>query len=389
MRESASGSFDYNIQEIYKRVIEMETITVLAVDDEPFNLDLIELAFMDVPNMNLITAVNGQDALEKLLHVDVNVILLDLRMPVMDGFGMLEKVKNHPIYSKIPVIIVTANSEEKNRALALGANDFLAKPVDTVELKLRTLNYTKLHKSQIALEELNTNLDKLVHQRTAQLHAALQLAQETEYEVSLRLGMASEYRDLETGMHIKRISHYSALLGKLSGMDEEQERLLLYSSPLHDIGKIGIPDAILLKHGKLDDKEFKLMKEHTTIGGLMLQDGERYPIIKAGQIIAQQHHEKYNGSGYPLGLSGEDIHVYARIVSIVDVFDALSSKRVYKDAFSLEKTLEIMKDGEGSHFDPILLNLFIDNLDSFLEIRDSFTDVDETPHIMNLMEEYR
>ena len=367
----------------------METITILAVDDEPFNLDLIELAFMDVPNMNLITAVNGQDALEKLLHVDVNVILLDLRMPVMDGFGMLEKVKNHPIYSKIPVIIVTANSEEKNRALALGANDFLAKPVDTVELKLRTLNYTKLHKSQIALEELNTNLDKLVHQRTAQLHAALQLAQETEYEVSLRLGMASEYRDLETGMHIKRISHYSALLGKLSGMDEEQERLLLYSSPLHDIGKIGIPDAILLKHGKLDDKEFKLMKEHTTIGGLMLQDGERYPIIKAGQIIAQQHHEKYNGSGYPLGLSGEDIHVYSRIVSIVDVFDALSSKRVYKDAFSLEKTLEIMKDGEGSHFDPILLNLFIDNLDSFLEIRDSFTDVDETPHIMNLMEEYR
>ena len=367
----------------------METITVLAVDDEPFNLDLIELAFMDVPNMNLITAVNGQDALEKLLHVDVNVILLDLRMPVMDGFGMLEKVKNHPIYSKIPVIIVTANSEEKNRALALGANDFLAKPVDTVELKLRTLSYTKLHKSQIALEELNTNLDKLVHQRTTQLHAALQLAQETEYEVSLRLGMASEYRDLETGMHIKRISHYSALLGKLSGMDEEQERLLLYSSPLHDIGKIGIPDAILLKRGKLDDKEFKLMKEHTTIGGLMLQDGERYPIIKAGQIIAQQHHEKYNGSGYPLGLSGEDIHVYARIVSIVDVFDALSSKRVYKDAFSLEKTLEIMKDGEGSHFDPILLNLFIDNLDSFLEIRDSFTDVDEAPHIMNMTEEYR
>jgi putative two-component system response regulator len=131
------------------------------------------------------------------------------------------------------------------------------------------------------------------------------------------------------------------------------------------------------------------MKEHTTIGGLMLQDGERYPIIKAGQIIAQQHHEKYNGSGYPLGLSGEDIHVYARIVSIVDVFDALSSKRVYKDAFSLEKTLEIMKDGEGSHFDPILLNLFIDNLDSFLEIRDSFTDVDEAPHIMNMIEECR
>jgi len=367
----------------------METITVLAVDDEPFNLDLIELALMDVPNMNLITAVNGQDALEKLLHVDVNVILLDLRMPVMDGFGMLEKVKNHPIYSKIPVIIVTANSEEKNRALELGANDFLAKPVDTTELKLRTLNYTKLHKNQVALEELNKNLDKLVAQRTAELHVALKLAKETEYEVSLRLGMASEYRDLETGMHIKRISRYSALLGKLFGLSKEEEQLLLYSSPLHDIGKIGIPDAILLKHGKLDDKEFRLMKEHTSIGGLMLKDGERFPIIKAGQIIAMQHHEKYNGSGYPQGLKGEEIHVYAKIVSIVDVFDALSSKRVYKEAFGLEKTISIMKEGEGSHFDPVLLNLFFDNLDKFLEIRANFTDADETPHIVNLIEEYR
>ena len=367
----------------------MDTITVLAVDDEPFNLDLIELAFMDIENMNLIQAINGQDALDKLPHINPDVILLDLRMPIMDGFGMLEKVKNHPIYSKIPVIIVTANSEEKNRALELGANDFLAKPVDTTELKLRTLNYSKLYKSQLALEELNKNLDKLVAQRTEELHVALKLAQETEYEVSLRLGMASEYRDLETGMHIKRISHYSALLGKLFGMSEEEEKLLLYASPLHDIGKIGIPDAILLKHGKLNEREFKLMKEHASIGGLMLQDGNKFPIIRTGQIIALQHHEKYDGSGYPNGLSGEEIHVYARIVSIVDVFDALTSKRIYKEAFPLDKALSIMKEGEGSHFDPVLLNLFLDNLDKFLEIRDNFIDNNEIPHIMNLIEEFR
>lgn len=367
----------------------MDAITVLAVDDEPFNLDLIELAFMDIPNMNLVKAVNGQDALEKLPLINANVILLDIRMPVMDGFETLKHIKENPLYANIPVIIVTANPEEKNKALVLGANDFLAKPVDTIELILRTLNYVKLHKNQVALEKLNKNLDKEVAQRTAQLNIALRIAQETEYEISLRLGMASEYRDLETGMHIKRISHYSALLGKLFGLSEEEEQLLLYSSPLHDIGKIGIPDAILLKNGKLDDIEFRLMKEHSTIGGLMLKDAERFPIIKAGQVIALQHHEKYDGSGYPQGLKGEKIHIYARIVAIVDVFDALSSKRIYKDAFPLEKTLSIMKEGEGSHFDPELLGLFFENLDKFLEIKENFKDANEAPHIINMIEAHR
>lgn len=367
----------------------MSTVNILAVDDEPFNLDLIELAFMDTPNINLIKAVNGQDALEKLPLTNPQVILLDLRMPIMDGFETLEKIKSNSIFSKIPVIIVTANSEEKHKALKMGANDFLAKPVDTEELKLRTLNYAKLYRSQMELENLNNNLDKLVIQRTNELEKALLLAQETEYEISLRLGLASEYRDLETGMHIKRISHFSALLGGLAGMNDDEIRLLLYSSPLHDIGKIGIPDAVLLKPGKLEEPEFKMMKEHTSIGGLILSDGDKYPIIKAGQIIATQHHEKYDGTGYPNNLKGEDIHIYAKIVAIVDVFDALSSKRVYKKAFPLERTLSIMREGSGTHFDPILLDLFIDNISKFLEIKENFKDGDETSNIMNLLEEYR
>ena len=367
----------------------MDTINVLAVDDEPFNLDLIELAFMDHLNVNLIKAVNGKDALEKLATSNAEVILLDLRMPIMDGFETLQKIKSDPIFSKIPVIIVTANKEEKHKALKLGANDFLAKPVDTEELKLRTFNYAKLYKNQMELEHLNTNLDKVVEQRTIELNEALKFAKETEYEISLRLGRASEYRDLETGMHIKRMSRYSALLGRLWGMNEEEEHLLLYSSPLHDIGKIGIPDAILLKPGKLDESEFRLMQQHTTIGGLMLDDGDKYPIIRAGRIIATQHHEKYDGSGYPKGIQGEEIHIDARIVAIADVFDALSSKRVYKDAFSLEKTLQIMKEGRGTHFDPKLLDLLIDNVDKFLEIQKALPDGDEIPHILNLIEEYR
>ena len=374
---------------IYKAGHSMQKINILAVDDEPFNLDLIELAFMDDPRVNLIKAVHGRDALEKLPTANADVILLDLRMPVMDGFETLQKIKSDPLFSKIPVIIVTANKEEKHKALKLDANDFLAKPVDTEELKLRTYNYVKLYKNQIELERLNSNLDQLVQERTLQLEKALEFAQKTEYEISLRLGRASEYRDLETGMHTKRMSHYSALLAKLHGMNAQEEQLILYASPLHDIGKIGIPDAILLKPGKLDESEFRLMQQHATIGGLMLKDGDEYPIIKAGRIIATQHHEKYDGSGYPNKIKGEEIHLYARIVSIADVFDALSSKRVYKDAFPLEKTLQIMSEGRGTHFDPFLIDLFIANIDQFLEIQKLFPDNGETPHILDLLEEYR
>jgi len=367
----------------------MKQTKVLAVDDEPFNLDLIELAFLDSAGVELTKAVDGKDALEKLENSEPDVILLDLRMPVMDGIEALSKIKADESLSKIPVIVITANSEEKHRALSLGANDFLSKPVDIEELKLRTFNQAALRHAQKELELMNKNLDTLVAQRTEQLESALIKAKETEYEISLRLGRASEYRDLETGMHIKRMSRYSALLGRLWGMSEEQEELLLYASPLHDIGKIGIPDAILLKPGKLDEREFHMMKQHTTIGGMMLNDNEGFEVIKLGCIIAEQHHEKYDGSGYPKGLKGDEIDISARIVAIADVFDALSSKRVYKPAFTLEKTLDILQDGSETHFDPELLHLFINNIDKFLEIQNAYPDEDETPHIMNILEEYR
>ena len=367
----------------------MSNITILAVDDEPFNLDLIELAFLDNPDIKITNATNGQEALDTLTSLEPDIILLDLRMPVMNGLELLEILKNDSKYSKIPVIIITANSEEKHKALKLGANDFLAKPVDTEELKLRTYNQANLYKAQKELEPLNNNLDSLVKEKTIYLQEALSFARETEYEISLRLGKASEYRDLETGMHIKRMSRYSALLGRLWGMDKEEEELLLYASPLHDIGKIGIPDAILLKPGKLDESEFKLMQQHAAIGGLMLDDGDKFPIIKAGKTIAMQHHEKYDGTGYPKGLKNEEIHIYAKIVAIADVFDALSSKRVYKDAFPLEKTLAIIEEGRESHFDPALLDLFFTHLDEFLKIKEEYPDTEEVPHILNLIEEYR
>lgn len=360
----------------------MEQYNILAVDDEPFNLDLIEFAFSELKNISLQTATNGKEALQKVENNNFDTILLDLRMPVMDGFETLKHLKSNSKYSDIPVIVVTANAEEKNKALREGANDFLSKPVDTEELKLRTLNHAELFRHK-------KHLDRLVDEKTAELQKALKLAKATELEISIRLGRASEFRDLETGMHIKRMSNYSALLGKLYGFSKEEEELMLYASPLHDIGKIGIPDAILLKPGRLNEKEFEIMKTHTIIGKMMLDDSEGYPVLEKGKIIAYQHHEKYDGSGYPNGLKGEEIDIFARIVAIADVFDALSSKRVYKDAFSIDKTLNIMKEGRGKHFDPKLLDIFMDNIDKFLEIKERYPDKEETPYILNQLEELR
>ena len=360
----------------------MSKYTVLAVDDEPLNLDLVELAFSDIEGVELLFAHSGDEALEQMRSHRIDVILLDLRMPGMSGLELLKKIKSDPKTKDIPVIIVTANSEEKNHALKLGANDFLAKPLDPEELKLRALNQAELYRHR-------RTLDRLVDERTRQLERALEFAKASEYEIALRLGKASEFRDIETGMHIKRMSLYSALLGHLYGLPKEEEELLRYSAALHDVGKIGIPDSILLKPGRLEPHEFEIMKQHTTIGGMMLEGGDQFPILKAGRIIALQHHEKYDGSGYPKGLKGEEIHLYGRIVAIVDVFDALYSKRIYKEPFSLEKTLQIMQEGRGTHFDPDLLDLFFDHLDKFLDIRQEFPDQAETPPILTLLEEYR
>jgi len=359
----------------------MQTVRILAVDDQEFNLDLIELAFMEHEHVQVIKAVNGQEALN-VLENDCNfhVILLDLAMPVLNGFETLERLKAHPIWKQIPTIIVTANKEEKIRALEIGGDDFISKPYDVEELKLRTFNYAKI-------KDYQDNLDLMVQEKTAKLQEALILAKKTEYEISARLGKASEYRDLETGMHIKRMSHYSAKLAELAGLCADEIELILYASPLHDIGKVGIPDQILLKPGKFTPDEFEIMKLHSVLGGKMLETDGNYPVLEAGRIIALQHHEKIDGTGYPAGLAGENIHIHARIVSIADVFDALSSERVYKKAFSVKKTLEIMQEGSGTHFDTVLLNLLINNLDQFLTIKEAFPDEEETPSIMHMMDQ--
>ncbi len=367
----------------------MDKIHILAVDDEPFNLDLIEAAFAMNDDVQIFNATDGFKALALVMELPFDVVLLDISMPRLDGLSVLAKIRAEASLAHLPVLMVTANPEKKHEALAKGASDFIAKPYNVEELQLRTLNYAKISRYQRRLSRYNEELEHEVALRTQALQESLKLAKATEYEISIRLGRASEFRDLETGGHIKRMSYYSEHLARLFGLSEEECELILYAAPLHDIGKVGIPDRILLKPGRFEGNEFEIMKQHALLGAKMLEDSDQFPVLRAGRIIALEHHEKYDGSGYPAGKRGEEIHLYARIVAIADVFDALSSRRVYKEAMPLERTLQMMREGSGTHFDPTLTALFLEHLGDFLMIKERFPD-GENPHsILDLIEEIR
>lgn len=359
--------------------------SILAVDDEPFNLDLIEAAFLDYENIEITNASNGQEALNYLSSMVFDVVLLDISMPGMDGLEVLKQIRQNKALEKLPVLMVTANTEKEQESITSGASDFISKPYDIEILCARTLNYAKLNSFHTQIQNQKQLLEVQVQERTAQLQSALALAKQTEYEISIRLGRASEFRDLETGGHIKRMSHYSKLLASLCGLDAEECELVLYAAPLHDIGKVGIPDSILLKPGRFEGNEFDIMKQHAALGAKMLEGAEKFPVLKAGHIIALEHHEKWDGSGYPNAKKGKDIHLYARIIAIADVFDALSSKRCYKEPMKLDVVLSIMKKDAGTHFDPELVDLFLANLDKFLAIKELYQDDENVHTIMDII----
>jgi len=362
-----------------------EKYSILAADDEQFNLDLIEAAFMDFDNVEITYVINGQEVLDILETQSFDVLLLDISMPILDGISTLKAIRQKPELNNFPIIMVTANVEKEYDAISLKANDFISKPYDIDILTARTLNYAKLNKYYKMVENQKEILEDEVKQRTKELEETLKLAKKTEYEISTRLGLASEFRDLETGGHIKRMSHYSILLAKLYGLPEEECELILYAAPLHDIGKVGIPDKILLKPGRFEGNEFEIMKQHAILGAKMLEGADEFPVLKAGHIIALQHHERWDGNGYPNKIKGEEIHLYARIVAVADVFDALSSKRCYKKPMSLETVIKIIQEDSGTHFDPTLVNLLIDNLDQFLEIQEKYKDDENTKTIMDII----
>lgn len=351
---------------------------VLVVDDQERNLRLMEAMLIPL-EYNVILAHNGKEALEKVREDAPDVILLDIMMPKMDGFEVAKRLKEKEETGIIPIVMVTALKEVEDRvkALEVGADDFLTKPVDKTELKARIKSLLKVKAYNDHMRDYQKELEAEVAKRTEQLARAFEKIKVASLDTIYRLSRAAEYKDEDTGQHIKRMSNYAAAVGRKIGLNERTVESILFAAPMHDIGKIGIPDRILLKPGKLNKDESEIMKQHTTIGGKILE-GSDPGFTKLAEVIALTHHEKWDGSGYPEGFKGSKTPMAGRITAIADVFDALTSKRPYKEPFSSKKSFEIIKGGRGSHFDPEVVDAFLSIESEILAIKDKYREAHES-----------
>ncbi|MBI2381791.1 MAG: two-component system response regulator [Gammaproteobacteria bacterium] len=334
--------------------------TILVVDDTPENIDVLVGILRDEYRVKV--AASGERALRiAVADPPPDLILLDVMMPEMDGYEVCTRLKADPRTRAIPVIFVTAKDEveDETRGFTVGCVDYITKPVSPPIVRARV-------RSQLALYDQERALEGLVRLRTAELH-------ETRLEVIRRLGRAAEYRDNETGLHVIRMSHYCQLIARGLGLSEDQGELLLNAAPMHDVGKIGIPDSILLKKGPLSEEEWMTMRKHPWMGAQIIGEHDN-DLLREAHQIAYCHHEKWDGSGYPRRLKGEDIPLSARIVAVADVFDALTTARPYKKAWPVNEALAHMRLGIGHHFDPALMPVFEDCLQEALAIRERYSE---------------
>ncbi|MBC8211960.1 MAG: two-component system response regulator [Gammaproteobacteria bacterium] len=347
----------------------MNTGRILIVDDNPSNCKLLT-TFLTAEQYRCDTAQSGDMALSMMPHFKPDLVLLDIMMPGMDGFEVAREIRKNQSTQHVPIIMLTALCDRESRinGLDAGADDFLNKPFDQLELRVRIRNLLKVKEYQDFLLHHNELLDQQVRVRTQELW-------ETRLDIVRSLGRAAEYRDNETGMHIIRMSKFSQALALASGESEQWAELLLNASPMHDIGKVGIPDHILLKPGKLTAEEWQVMQTHAAIGAEILQAQRPSELSKMASRIAIGHHEKWDGSGYPNGLAGEAIPLEARIVALADVFDALTSERPYKKAWPIDEAVSEIKKLSGSHFQPELVVAFLAVLADVLKIREEHIDV--------------
>lgn len=320
---------------------------VLIVDDEPANLKVLRQVLQD--SYRLSFARSGEAALELLFKEDIDLILLDIMMPDLTGFEVCERVKSNPKTARTPIIFVTALKDtiDEETGFKLGAVDYITKPIVPAIVRARV----KTHLSLVQADALK----------------------ETQIDLIQRLGRAAEYKDNETGMHVQRMSRYAYVLAVAAGIDEQTANELLLAAQMHDLGKIAIPDNILLKPGCLDETEFKQMKAHAQIGADILSNPQSQ-LVALARSIAITHHEKWDGSGYPKGLRQKEIPLEGRIAAIADVFDALTSERPYKKAWSVEDAVQLLQEESGKHFDPDLVELFILELPKILEIKTKFAE---------------
>ena len=336
---------------------------LLVVDDNATNLTLFRHLLQKLEGAEVDCFADPALALAWCVDHEADLILLDFMMPVMDGLECFPPPRWIPDRADVPVVMVTADTESdvRHRALELGAQDFLTKPVDKIELTARVRNLLALRKSRQQLANRASWLAEEVKKATAEIAAR-------EKEAILRLSRAAEYRDPETGTHVLRMSNYTCLIAAQLGLSLAEQELLLEASPMHDIGKVGTPDHILLKPGRLTSEEFGIMKQHATIGYEILRDSVSL-LLQCAAELALVHHEKYDGSGYPRGLAGAAIPLRGRIVAVADVFDALTSERPYKKAWTLEAAAYFLKSNSGSHFDPACVDAFLGAWPQGLEIR--------------------
>lgn len=347
----------------------IKAATILVVDDQPVNVKLLEKVLLAEGYPNVISTTDSREAVNLFLAHNCDLVLLDLNMPHIDGYGVMQELQriseDYP-----PVLVLTAlkDRDSRVRALESGARDFVSKPFDRVELLSRIRNMLEVRMLNKAMKQQNQLLEEKVYERTRELD-------ETRLEIIRRLGRAAEYRDNETGLHIIRMSQYSQIIGMADGMTESEADMLLNASPMHDIGKIGIPDQILLKPGKLTPEEWEIMKTHSTIGAEILS-GHESELMQVAREIALHHHEKWDGSGYPNGQTGDEIPLVGRIVAIADVFDALTTVRPYKKAWKVEDAVDYIAQNRATHFDPRLVDLFMKCLTEILAIRAKYPEPD-------------
>ena len=344
---------------------------ILLVDDEEANVKLLARILQSAGYQNIVFTQDSRQTLPLLQEHHSDLLLLDLNMPYMDGYEVMDQIKTqlNPD-DQPPILVLTAQSmqDSRQRALDNGARDYVTKPFDIQELLSRVRNLLEVHCAQKFMRNQNHLLEEMVEARTRDLQAAHQKLHESRLQVVRRLGRAAEYRDNETGLHIIRMSKIAALLGQAAGMSEIEANLLLNASPMHDIGKIGIPDQILLKPGKLDPEEWAIMQTHAQIGANILAEDDSELLCMAREI-ALTHHEKWDGSGYPNGLVGETIPLVGRVTALADVFDALTSERPYKKAWSTEDAVALITSESGKHFDPVLVTHFLKLLPKINDIR--------------------
>lgn len=338
---------------------------VLLVDDTPFNIDVLRGILAGAYTLKV--ATNGEKALALAqLQPQPDLILLDVMMPGMDGYEVCERLKANPQTQGIPVIFVTSMNEveDEQHGFEVGGVDYITKPVSPPLVQARVATHLRLYAHE-------RHLSELVAARTRELET-------TRLEIIRRLGRAAEFKDDETGQHIIRMSHYTRILAEASGMSPENVDVLFNAAPMHDVGKIGIPEAILMKPGVLTEEEWKVMRRHPTIGAGIIGKHD-HPLLETARIVALTHHEKWDGSGYPRGLKGEKIPLVGRIVAIADVFDALTSERPYKPAWTEEESVEFLRREKGRHFEPRLVDLFIERLPEIRRIREQYADAGPQP----------